>query len=119
MNDGLILLLAVLGLLIGVSDAFRKDWYEVGSEDISRPSLRGNGSTRQRVASPKRQPHHNSKSGRNLPEGYNAASDPGLIGEIEDRRFKAMDAMFEGEKLMFTLRFSMSMSMDMSMPLVS
>ena len=119
------LLLMVLGLILNTTDALRKDLYEVGSADDNRSSLRGKPTfSRNRASSSSRnQPQHSNRE-RNLsfgaPEETNILPDPELIGIVEDRRFHAMELMFEAEKMMFALRMSMSlsMSMDMSMPSV-
>jgi hypothetical protein len=114
-------LLTVLAFLVGTSDALRKDLYKVGSDDINRSSsLRGNLFARQRVSSQKLEtPGTTSERALSLDpkEELSDLLDPLVIRMVEDRRSNAMEALFEAEKFMFALRFSMSMdmSMDMSM----
>jgi len=122
--------LIFLSLLVVLSSSVvtaRNEIYEVKADDLRGSSLRGDSFRRHRTSSHKQQEsNERSLFNRWRPRSKDVPDmpDPTTIGLIENRRFSAMETMFRAEKLMYTLRFSMSlnmsmgMSMSMSMPSV-
>lgn len=111
----------VLAFLVGCSSAARNEIYEVDAPDIGGNSLRGKSFSRYRTSS--QEQDHNLK--RDLKEGWRPlpreepdTPDSTILGLIENRRFNAMEALFDTERLIFALRVDTGMSMSMSMSMI-
>ena len=126
----ILIVLCVLGLFFGSSAAARHTFYKIDEDEGNQSALRGKTRSRYRVLDFERgndSNEHSKVEGRYDEENYImtgthrellalSISKKKFLARVEESRQKTMEAMFEAEELLYTLRFSMSMSMPTVSP---